>query len=154
MAVIVDQKRLGGGSYSTVGTNTDFYTLLRLLFSRIGKPHVGYSNAFSFNDPEGMCRECNGLGKKLSVEWDDFIDRSKARCRWRVNAGSHGRGRGFESRRPRHSFQKRCPDFDETIEDLFSLTFFVSFSLILVWPQYGLLPLWRLQAKTQSSGLV
>lgn len=77
MAVVVDQKRLGGGSHSTVGTITDLYTLLRLLYSRIG-PHVGYSNAFSFNDPEGMCRECNGLGKKLGVVWDDFIDRSKS----------------------------------------------------------------------------
>ncbi len=78
MAVIVDQKRLGGGSHSTVGTITDLYTLLRLLFSRVGKPHVGYSNAFSFNDPEGMCRECNGLGKKLGVVWEDFIDKSKS----------------------------------------------------------------------------
>jgi excinuclease ABC A subunit len=78
MAVIVDQKRLGGGSHSTVGTTTDLYTLLRLLFSRVGQPHVGYSNAFSFNDPQGMCRECNGLGKKLGVVWDDFIDRSKS----------------------------------------------------------------------------
>ena len=65
MAVIVDQKRLGGGSHSTVGTITDIYTLLRLLFSRVGKPHVGYSNAFSFNDPQGMCPECNGLGRKV-----------------------------------------------------------------------------------------
>ena len=78
MAVIVDQKRLGGGSHSTVGTTTDIYTLLRLLFSRVGKPHVGYSNAFSFNDPEGMCRDCNGLGKKLGVMYDDFIDMSKS----------------------------------------------------------------------------
>jgi excinuclease UvrABC ATPase subunit len=78
MAVIVDQKRLGGGSHSTVGTITDIYTLLRLLFSRVGQPHVGFSNAFSFNDPEGMCRTCNGLGKKLGVVYDDFIDRSKS----------------------------------------------------------------------------
>jgi excinuclease UvrABC ATPase subunit len=78
MAVIVDQKRLGGGSHSTVGTTTDIYTLLRLLFSRIGKPHVGYSNAFSFNDPEGMCRDCNGLGKKLGVMYEDFLDMSKS----------------------------------------------------------------------------
>jgi excinuclease UvrABC ATPase subunit len=78
MAVIVDQKRLGGGSHSTVGTITDIYTLLRLLFSRVGKPHVGYSNAFSFNDPQGMCRECNGLGKKLGVIADDFIDLTKS----------------------------------------------------------------------------
>jgi excinuclease UvrABC ATPase subunit len=41
MAVIVDQKRLGGGSHSTVGTVTDIYTVLRLLFSRIGKPSAG-----------------------------------------------------------------------------------------------------------------
>src|SRR3979411_3330947 len=54
MAVVVDQKRLGGGSHSTVGTVTDIYTALRLLFSRLGKPHIGYSNAFSFNDPQGM----------------------------------------------------------------------------------------------------
>ena len=78
MAVIVDQKRLGGGSHSTVGTVTDIYTLLRLLFSRIGQPHVGYSNAFSFNDPQGMCPECSGLGKKVGVVSDDFIDQSKS----------------------------------------------------------------------------
>src|SRR5918993_1114923 len=65
MAVIVDQKRLGGGSHSTVGTITDIYTVLRLLFSRLGKPHAGYANAFSFNDPAGMCPECNGLGHKV-----------------------------------------------------------------------------------------
>ena len=78
MAVIVDQKRLGGGSHSTVGTITDIYTLLRLLFSRVGKPHVGYANAFSFNDPQGMCPECNGLGRKIGVDADDFLDRSKS----------------------------------------------------------------------------
>src|ERR1041384_3726718 len=39
MAVVVDQKRLGGGSHSTVGTTTDIFTLLRLLFSRFGKPY-------------------------------------------------------------------------------------------------------------------
>src|ERR671910_279629 len=78
MAVIVDQKRLGGGSTSTVGTITDIYTVLRLLFSRVGQPHVGFSNAFSFNDPLGMCPECNGLGRKLGVVADDFIDTSKS----------------------------------------------------------------------------
>ena len=78
MAVIVDQKRLGGGSTSTVGTITDIYTLLRLLYSRLGEPHVGFSNAFSFNDPQGMCPECNGLGKKIGVVSDDFLDMSKS----------------------------------------------------------------------------
>ncbi len=78
MAVIVDQKRLGGGSHSTVGTVTDIFTALRLLFSRIGKPHVGYSNAFSFNDPQGMCPECNGLGRKIGFVADDLVDYSKS----------------------------------------------------------------------------
>ncbi|MDQ3553400.1 MAG: excinuclease ABC subunit UvrA [Chloroflexota bacterium] len=78
MAIIVDQKRLGGGSSSTVGTITDIYTLLRLLFSRLGRPPAGYSNAFSFNDPQGMCPECNGLGRKTGVVWEELIDRSKS----------------------------------------------------------------------------
>ena len=54
-AAVIDQKRLGGNSRSTVGTITDIHPMLRLLFSRVGEPFVGYSNAFSFNDPEGMC---------------------------------------------------------------------------------------------------
>src|SRR5688500_19500466 len=57
MAIVVDQKRLGGGSHSTMGTITDISPVLRLLFSRIGQPFVGYSNVFSFNDPQGMCPE-------------------------------------------------------------------------------------------------
>jgi excinuclease UvrABC ATPase subunit len=78
MAVVVDQRRLGGGSHSTVGTITDIAPLLRLLFSRLGKPHVGYSNAFSFNDPQGMCPECQGMGKKLGGRVEDFLDLSKS----------------------------------------------------------------------------
>src|SRR5215211_5855944 len=41
MAIVVDQKRLGGGSHSTMGTVTDIYSALRLLFSRVGQPHIG-----------------------------------------------------------------------------------------------------------------
>lgn len=78
MSVVVDQKRLGGGSHSTMGTITDIYSVLRLLFSRIGKPYVGYSNAFSFNDPTGMCPECGGLGKKLTIKSDGFLDLDKS----------------------------------------------------------------------------
>src|SRR5215831_5629536 len=70
MAVLVDQKRLGGGSHSTVGTVTDIASVLRLLFSRIGKPSVGSANAFSFNDQEGMCPECNGQGRAIGVPLD------------------------------------------------------------------------------------
>ena len=78
MAVIVDQKRLGGGSQSTVGTVTDIATVLRLLFSRIGKPYIGYVNAFSFNDPQGMCLECNGLGRKIGIDTEALIDTTKS----------------------------------------------------------------------------
>src|SRR5215472_17405942 len=78
MAIVVDQKHLGGGSHSTVGTITDIYSVLRLLFSRIGQPYVGYSNAFSFNDPQGMCPECSGLGRKIGVDLDRFLDTSKS----------------------------------------------------------------------------
>ncbi len=78
MAVVVDQKRLGGGSHSTLGTITDIAPLLRLLFSRAGKPHVGYSNAFSFNDPQGMCPECNGTGHAMVVVSDSFLDMDKS----------------------------------------------------------------------------
>jgi excinuclease UvrABC ATPase subunit len=78
MAIVVDQKHLGGGSHSTVGTITDIYSVLRLLFSRIGQPYVGYSNVFSFNDPQGMCPECSGLGRKIGVDLDLFLDTSKS----------------------------------------------------------------------------
>src|SRR5688572_16960923 len=74
MAVIVDQKRLGGGAHSTVGTVTDIYTALRLLFSRIGQPHVGYANAFSFNVPGGMCPGCAGSGRKVGFVVDGVVD--------------------------------------------------------------------------------
>ncbi|MDX2140648.1 MAG: excinuclease ABC subunit UvrA [Chloroflexota bacterium] len=78
MAVVVDQKRLGGGSHSTMGTITDISPVLRLLFSRVGQPHVGFSNAFSFNDPAGMCLECNGIGQARGVIADSFLDMSKS----------------------------------------------------------------------------
>src|SRR5579859_4666835 len=78
MAIVVDQKRLGGGFHSTVGTITDSYTVLRLLYSRIGQPFVGNYNVFSFNDPQGMCPECNGLGRKIGVDMDAFLDTSRS----------------------------------------------------------------------------
>ena len=78
MAIVVDQKRLGGGSHSTMGTITDIYTALRMLFSRVGKPFVGYSNVFSFNGPVGWCPECNGLGRKLQPVTGKLLDMSKS----------------------------------------------------------------------------
>lgn len=78
MAVIVDQKQLGGGSHSTVGTVTDIAAVLRRLFSRVGRPAVGNPNLFSFNDPQGMCPECNGMGQKLSLDMEAAFDMSKS----------------------------------------------------------------------------
>ncbi len=77
-AIVVDQKRLGGNSRSTLGTITDINTFLRLLFSRFAQPHIGYANAFSFNDPSGMCKECEGIGKIVTLDLDKAIDPSKS----------------------------------------------------------------------------
>ncbi len=77
MPIVVDQKRLGGGSHSTMGTITDIYPVMRRLYSHIGKPYVGHANVFSFNDPKGMCPNCNGLGRKIGVDLDMFLDKSK-----------------------------------------------------------------------------
>ncbi|NSL87858.1 excinuclease ABC subunit UvrA [Chitinophaga sp. Mgbs1] len=74
VAIIINQKRIGGNARSTVGTITDIYTLLRLLFSRTGQPFVGYSNVFSFNNPLGMCPRCEGLGKVNTIDVSKLID--------------------------------------------------------------------------------
>ncbi|WEK02972.1 MAG: excinuclease ABC subunit UvrA [Candidatus Devosia phytovorans] len=77
VSILVDQKRLGGNARSTVGTATDISALLRLLFSRLGKPFVGEASAFSFNNVEGMCPECEGLGKVDDIDLDALLDKSK-----------------------------------------------------------------------------
>ena len=76
-AVIVDQTRLGGNSRSTVGTISDTYAMLRLIYSRIGKPHVGPASFFSFNDPFGMCPKCSGIGKVVKIDLSGRIDKDK-----------------------------------------------------------------------------
>ncbi len=78
MAVVVDQKRLGGGAHSTVGTVTDITTILRLLFSRVGKPQVGHASMFSFNDPAGRCPECEGLGRKVGPVVEKMLDLTRS----------------------------------------------------------------------------
>ena len=72
--IVIDQKRLGASSRSTVGTVTEVYTYLRMLFSRCGRPHVGWSHRFSFNHPDGMCPACKGLGKRVRIDVDDLLD--------------------------------------------------------------------------------
>ena len=67
-SVIIDQTRLGGNARSTVGTISDMYSALRLLYSRIGEPYVGTASNFSFNNPNGMCPECFGIGKVMTLD--------------------------------------------------------------------------------------
>jgi len=102
-AIIVDQERMGGDARSTVGTATDANAMLRILFSRLGKPHVGTPNAFSFNVPSvtargsitvergdskrqsvtftrtgGMCPRCEGRGSVEDIDLTQLYDESKA----------------------------------------------------------------------------
>jgi excinuclease UvrABC ATPase subunit len=102
-SIIVDQERMGANARSTVGTATDAYDLLRVIYSRLGDPNIGPSSAFSFNVPAGtitgeitlekgrsgteareititggMCPECEGLGRVSSVDIDELVDKSKS----------------------------------------------------------------------------
>ncbi|WDZ83077.1 excinuclease ABC subunit UvrA [Micromonospora cathayae] len=73
-AIVVDQERMGANSRSTVGTATDAYALLRIVFSRLGDPPAGGAGAFSFNTPEGMCPACEGLGRVSDVDVHQLVD--------------------------------------------------------------------------------
>jgi excinuclease UvrABC ATPase subunit len=102
-AIIVDQERMGGDVRSTVGTATDANAMLRILFSRLGRPHIGSPNAFSFNVPSvrasgaitvergakktvrktftrtgGMCPRCEGLGAVSDIDLTQLFDDSKS----------------------------------------------------------------------------
>jgi excinuclease UvrABC ATPase subunit len=104
-AIIVDQERLGANPRSTVGTVTDANAMLRILFSRLGKPHIGSPNAFSFNVPSvrasgaitvergagrtktekatfhrlgGMCPRCEGMGSVTDFDLSALYDDSKS----------------------------------------------------------------------------
>ena len=78
IAVVIDQKKPAQNSRSTVGTYTDIYALLRLLFSRVGKPFVGYSDSFSFNHPQGSCPRCSGLGEIRELDIHKLVDFDKS----------------------------------------------------------------------------
>jgi excinuclease ABC A subunit len=102
-AIIVDQERMGANARSTVGTATDVNAMLRVLFSRLGKPHIGSSNAFSFNVPSvravgemtiekgdgktqqrafnltgGMCPRCEGMGQVNDIDLSQLYDDTKS----------------------------------------------------------------------------
>lgn len=78
VAMVINQKRLGGNSRSTVGTISDIYASVRLLWSRIGEPFVGYSDVFSFNNPNGMCETCQGLGYVEDIDLNELLDYDKS----------------------------------------------------------------------------
>jgi excinuclease UvrABC ATPase subunit len=103
-AIIVDQERIGANPRSTVGTITDANAMLRILFSRLGKPYIGPSNAFSFNVPSvkasgaitverggrtkaekatftrlgGMCPRCEGMGSVTDFDLSALYDDSRS----------------------------------------------------------------------------
>ncbi|WP_435187952.1 ATP-binding cassette domain-containing protein [Streptomyces sp. bgisy126] len=102
-AIIVDQQRLGADPRSTVGTATDANAMLRILFSRLGKPHIGPPSAYSFNVPSvrasgaitvekgakkavkatfertgGMCTRCEGRGTVSDIDLTQLYDDSKS----------------------------------------------------------------------------
>ncbi|WP_322619348.1 excinuclease ABC subunit UvrA [Campylobacter californiensis] len=75
--IVVDQRPLGTGARSTVGTAINVSPLLRLLFSRVASPSAGGSMAYSFNHPLGMCPACSGLGKRLKLNESKLFDMDK-----------------------------------------------------------------------------
>ena len=96
--VVIDQRRIGGNARSTVGTFTDAWTYLRLLFSRIGSPHVGESNRFSFNDPAGMCPTCSGLGEVVVSAVDRFLDLDRSLAEGAILVPGFGDGGYWHSK--------------------------------------------------------
>ena len=78
IAIVIDQKKPAQNSRSTVGTYTDIAALMRLLFSRVGKPFVGYAESFSFNHPEGSCPRCSGLGEIRELDIHKLVDFDKS----------------------------------------------------------------------------
>jgi excinuclease UvrABC ATPase subunit len=77
-SIVIDQKPMGRTLRSTVGTATEIATYLRMLYSRFGDPQIGPSFYFSFNNPEGMCQDCSGLGKRIRMDEKAFYDPSKS----------------------------------------------------------------------------
>ena len=77
-AIIVDQQRLGGNSRSTVATVTDAAQMLRVIFSRAAEPHLPSPGLYSYNDPRGMCPDCEGIGQVAAMDMSAVLDESKS----------------------------------------------------------------------------
>ena len=94
-SVIVDQSRLGGNSRSTVGTISDLYSALRVLYSRIGSPYIGTASYFSFNDPNGMCPTCSGLGNVTDIDTVGLVDPEQSWNEGMVKLPAYGVGNWY-----------------------------------------------------------
>jgi excinuclease UvrABC ATPase subunit len=94
-SVIVDQSRLGGNARSTVGTISDLYSALRILYSRIGTPYIGTASYFSFNDPNGMCPKCSGLGNITDIDTAGLVDPDKSWNEGMVKLPAYGVGNWY-----------------------------------------------------------
>ncbi|MFC6084684.1 ATP-binding cassette domain-containing protein [Sphaerisporangium aureirubrum] len=90
--VIVDQKPVGGNARSTVGTMTDIYSMIRALFARHGSPTDGLVSTYSFNDPKGMCPECDGLGQSVRADVDLMLDKAKSLNEGAIRLPNYGVG--------------------------------------------------------------
>lgn len=77
-SIVIDQKRMGRTLRSTVGTATEVYTYLRMLYSRCGDSPDLASFHFSFNHPAGMCPVCKGLGQRIRIDTSLLLDPSKS----------------------------------------------------------------------------
>lgn len=75
--IVISQDRVHGNPRSTVGTLTEAYTYLRMLYSRVGLPSQD-SSYYSFNHPYGACKKCKGLGRAVEVDPNKVIDKSKS----------------------------------------------------------------------------
>lgn len=91
-SIVIDQNTFPNTPRSTVGTYTDIYTHIRLLFSRAGSPQYNAS-AFSFNSLEGVCEHCNGLGESMDVDVSALLALDKSlnegaikHKTWKVNS--------------------------------------------------------------------
>ncbi|GMA69047.1 hypothetical protein GCM10025879_02930 [Leuconostoc litchii] len=92
IAIPIEQRKMSGNVRSTVGTYTEIYTFLRLLFSRIGKPFVGYSDVFSFNHPQGKCEVCDGLGFTKDININHLVDFNQSLNENPINFPTFGYG--------------------------------------------------------------
>lgn len=77
-AIVIDQKSLGGNVRSTLATITDIAPIVRNIYAKVGEPHIGGADYFSFNFPAGMCPTCQGIGRKTVVNMAKFLDEEKS----------------------------------------------------------------------------